>query len=118
MSDRRQSVSFSTPPNRDRSVSYTNTSPSRERTSSLSVPHDIKRNHSFSVTSVDSAMSEHFQDDSKSKGKIYLMDNIDLEKQLIMTAGGKRENVMCFLIKLLFLTFVVLGSCVLVFYAL
>lgn len=63
-------------------------------------------------------MSVHFDENTKGKGKIYLMDNIDLEKQLILTAGGKRENVLCFLMKFLFLTFVVLGSCVLVFYAL
>lgn len=63
-------------------------------------------------------MSEHFRDDNANKGNIYLMDDVDLEKQLIITAGGKRENVMCFLVKLLFLTVVVLGSCVLVFYAL
>lgn len=108
-------MSFSSPPKINRSASYN--VPTRDRSASLTVPLE-KRNHSLSVSSVDLAMSEHFQDNNKDKGEIYLMDNIDLEKQLIITAGGKRENVMCFLVKLLFLTSVVLGSCVLVFYAL
>lgn len=115
MSDRRTSVTFSTPPNRDRASSYT---PQRDRSASLTVP---KRDHSLSVSSVDLAMSEYFednnQDNNQAKGKIYL-DDIDLEKQLIITAGGNKDTVMCFLAKLFFLTFVVLGSCVLVFYAL
>lgn len=115
MSDRRLSVSFAAPAKMVRAASYN--TPTRERSTSLTVPPDTKRNHSLSVSSVDSTMSELFQDDNKDNGKIYLKDNIDLEKQLIITAGGKRE-VVCFLIKLLFLTSVVLGSCVLVFYAL
>ena len=52
------------------------------------------------------------------KGKIKLMDDVDLEKQIIMTAGGKREYVMGFVCKLLFLMTIVLGCGVLVFYAL
>lgn len=73
----------------------------------------------MSVSSVDSAMSflEEYKDPKDTIGKIYLND-IDLENQLILTAGGKRENVVCFLVKLLFLTGVVLGCGVLVFYAL
>lgn len=115
MSDRRASVTFSTPPNRERAASFT---PGRDRAASLTVPQDAKRNHSQSVSSVDLAMSEYFEDNNKDKGKVYLMDDVDLEKQLIMTAGGNKDTVVCFLTKLLFLTFVVLGSCVLVFYAL
>lgn len=56
-------------------------------------------------------------DDEKSyKGKIRLED-VDLEQQLILTAGGKREHVVGFLFKLLLLTCIVFGCGVLIFYA-
>lgn len=91
-----------------------------------------KRSHSLSVSSVNSVDSSNssiynqfkdFENDEKSpypvpKGKIRLMDDVDLENQLILTAGGKREHVLGFLFKLFFLMFIVLGSGVLIFYAL
>lgn len=57
-------------------------------------------------------------DAEERKGKILQMDDIDLESQIIITAGGRPENVFGFVLKLLFLSTVVFGSCVLVFYAL
>lgn len=79
---------------------------------------DIKRNHSSSVSSVTSNMSEKFDSTPLGKGKIYLRDDQDLENQIIITAGGRRENILCFLLKLAVLTAVALGCGVLVFYAL
>lgn len=92
----------------------------------MSVTRDLdpKRNHLVSVLSVDSVgsyVAELHRDEKAypvSKGKIKLMDDVDLEKQLIMTAGGNREDVMGFLCKLMFLMFVVCGCGVLIFYAL
>lgn len=95
--------------------------------SPTSAPLDTKRNHSQSISSVsliDDDLNNIIQQDSAypyratSKGKIHLMGNADLEKQIILTAGGKREYVCGFLMKLLFLTLVVLGCSVLIFYAL
>lgn len=63
-------------------------------------------------------MSEKFDPTPMGKGKIYLRDDIDLEKQIIITAGGRRENILCFLFKLAVLTTVALGCGVLVFFAL
>ncbi|EEQ46781.1 putative protein of unknown function [Candida albicans P60002] len=50
-------------------------------------------------------------------GKIKLLDDVDLEKQLIETAGGK-NHVWTFILKLVILTILVLGSGILIFYAL
>lgn len=84
--------------NRNRSALYSG-APDR------SAKPEFKRNHSVSVSSV------------SSRGSVDLLA-LDLEKQLILTAGGRREQVICFLLKLLFLCSVVVGCGVLVFYAL
>ncbi|KAK6458153.1 uncharacterized protein RJT20DRAFT_29186 [Scheffersomyces xylosifermentans] len=91
------------------------------------------RNHSSSINSVsslDSVASANLnnlikQDASPYQtaqynkyGKIKLMEDIDVEKQLIISAGGKKEYVFCFVLKLLLLAFIVLGSGILIFYAL
>lgn len=70
------------------------------------------------MSSVASDLSEKFDPTPIGKGKIYLRDDIDLENQIIITAGGRREYIMCFLFKLAVLTLVALGCGVLVFYAL
>lgn len=109
----------------------------RSRSASLVVPtiitqeadHSAKRTHSLSISSVTLTDSTHsgvindlvlqdYSSSNSSRGKIRLMDDVDLEKQIILTAGGKREYVCGFILKLLFLTFVVLGCGVLIFYAL
>lgn len=89
---------------------------------------DSKRNHSHSISSVASTEStdaflnslqqQEKHDEKHHKNKVMLMDNVDIEKQLIITAGGKRENVLGFFCKLFFLMFLVFGSSVLIFYAL
>lgn len=79
-----------------------------------------KRLHSLSISSVlsnDSHIDVNAAYPSP-RGKIQLMDDADLEKQMIITAGGKREHVAAFVVKLLFLTTIVIGLGVLVFYAL
>lgn len=106
----------------------------RARSSSHTLPisSDNKRNHSASISSVASTESTNDEyldtliDNDKTgsrdregyKGKIRLMDDVDLEKQMIITAGGKREYVMGFACKLLFLMIIVCGCGVMVFYAL
>lgn len=108
----------------------------RARSTSHTIPiaTDNKRNHSASISSVcstestnDDHLNRLIDNDSRTatntnrdayKGKIKLMDDVDLEKQMIMTAGGKREYVMGFVCKLLFLMTIVFGCGVLVFYAL
>lgn len=107
----------------------------RARSTSHTIPiaTDNKRNHSASISSVcstestnDDHLNKLIDNDSRTanahrdayKGKIRLMDDVDLEKQMIMTAGGKREYVMGFVCKLLFLMTIVFGCGVLVFYAL
>lgn len=111
MNERKQSIS--THPSRARSASYT-------QTTYVSDP-DVKRNHLASVSSVSSSMSDtldKFENTPSGKGKIYLRDDVDLEQQIIITAGGRKEYIMCFLFKLLVLMLVVIGCGVLVFYAL
>ncbi|EDK41682.2 hypothetical protein PGUG_05780 [Meyerozyma guilliermondii ATCC 6260] len=115
---------------RERAVSVTKkpTKPSLGKPHSESVVPTIntvsdlppKRLHSQSISSV---LSNDSHTDVSvpypaSRGKIQLMDDEDLEKQMIITAGGKREHVTAFVVKLLFLTTIVIGSGVLVFYAL
>lgn len=108
----------------------------RARSTSHTIPitSDNKRNHSASISSVCSTESKNddhlnrlIENDTRTatnasrdayKGKIKLMDDVDLEKQMIITAGGKREYVMGFVCKLLFLMTIVFGCGVLVFYAL
>lgn len=103
----------------------------RSRSSSHANPlftPDSKRNHSLSVSSVASTEStnsflnslhqQEQHDEKHHKSKIMLMDDVDIEKQLIITAGGKRENVLGFFCKLFFLMFLVCGSSVLIFFAL
>lgn len=98
--------------------------------------NQTKRNHSCSVCSVESTDSvntgvvnslvEDDDEDSKTtktvgkkgRGKVRLPEDIDLEKQLILTAGGKREDVCGFLCKLLILILVVIACGVLIFFAL
>ncbi|ODV81938.1 uncharacterized protein CANTADRAFT_19541 [Suhomyces tanzawaensis NRRL Y-17324] len=96
-------------------------------------PHGT-RNHASSISSVDSSNLDNIikQDlnpyasqfngfpswNGCKHGKIKLKDDIDIEKQLILTAGGKREDVFCFALKLLLLMAIVLGSGVLIFLAL
>ncbi|KAK6203300.1 uncharacterized protein RJT21DRAFT_26090 [Scheffersomyces amazonensis] len=98
---------------------------------------DTSRNHSNSINSIASVEStnsvtlnniikqdanpyyKHFRPSIYNKyGKVKLIDDIDIEKQLIISAGGKREYLMGFILKLLFLTLIVIGSAVLIFYAL
>lgn len=82
----------------------------RARSTSHTIPiaTDNKRNHSASISSVcstestnDDHLNKLIDNDSRTatntnrdayKGKIKLMDDVDLEKQIIMTAGG-RENM-------------------------
>lgn len=107
----------------------------RSRSASHTTPISIdnKRNHSASISSVGSTESNddylnkliekdtHTTSNSASggfKGKPKHMDDVDLEKQIIITAGGKREYVMGFVCKLLFLMTIVFGCGILVFYAL
>lgn len=114
--------------------------PSIARAVSGSVPYgeysQTKRNHSCSVCSVEStesvnsgvvnALVEDDKEDSratktvgkKGKGKVRLPEDVDLEKQLILTAGGKREYVCGFLCKLMILILVVIACGVLIFFAL
>lgn len=88
------------------------TNPIMTRSRSTSFPRKVKedenadeskRNHSSSITSVGSDMSDIedlqklMSDDAKRKGsisrqKIMLMDDVDLEKQMIIAAGGKRST--------------------------
>lgn len=73
-----------------------------------------KRHYSYSVSSVKSE-----DDDSNPyKNRNRKLSDIDLENQLIATAGGKKEDVYCFFCKLLILMTLVLGSGILIFYAL
>lgn len=87
--------------NRNRSASYTGV-PGKNSTSP-----ELKRNHSVSVSSVGSDLDD-----------IPDPQDFDLEKQIILTAGGRREYVCCFLVKLVFLCIVVSACGVMVFYAL
>lgn len=77
-----------------------------------------KRPYSYSVSSVNSNTSDLDLDDAYVNKNKKMMNDIDLENQLILTAGGNREDVFCFFFKLLVLMLLVLGSGVLVFYAL
>ncbi|RCK58107.1 hypothetical protein Cantr_06910 [Candida viswanathii] len=81
----------------------------------LPAPHP-NRNRSTTLNSINNLIK---QDEKycKLNGKIKLLDDIDLEKQLIQQAGGKNQ-VWLFILKLFILAFVVLGSGVLIFYAL
>ncbi|EER34099.1 conserved hypothetical protein [Candida tropicalis MYA-3404] len=99
--------STSSIPTRPRNLSIT-TSPVISVT-----PH---RNRSTTLNSIDNLIKEDAKY-NKFNGNIKLLDDIDLEKQLIEQAGGKNK-VWIFILKLLILTFVVLGSGVLIFYAL
>ncbi|CUM62602.1 uncharacterized protein PRCAT00000155001 [Priceomyces carsonii] len=83
------------------------------------------RPHSSTTNSMDSAQSETLNnilgEDSLTQlpwGKIKLENEVDLEKQLIISAGGKREYVCGFILKLLLLGTMVLGCCFLIFKAL
>ncbi|CCE83963.1 Piso0_004560 [Millerozyma farinosa CBS 7064] len=113
--------------------------PGAARTRSTSSVSKGKRNHSESITSLGSTGSVE-DDDTKYFPKVpeesemsekhaYMkpygpgpkskhMDDVDLERQIILTAGGRRENVNGFLCKLLILVLAVMGCAVLVFYAL
>lgn len=91
--------------------------PGRSRSTSQVVPaatkEDYKRPYSYSVLSVNS------DDDNKPyANRSRKLSDIDLENQLIQQAGGKREDVMCFFFKLTVLMALVIGSGVLIFYAL
>ena len=99
--------STSSIPTRPRNLSIT-TSPAASVTPN--------RNRSTTLNSIDNLIKEDAKY-NKFNGKIKLLDDIDLEKQLIEQAGGKNK-VWIFILKLLILTFVVLGSGVLIFYAL
>lgn len=92
---------------------------SRSRSTSQVNPSDTgyKRNYSYSVSSVNSN-DDYDHEPKVSRNKVRFMNDIDLENQLIQTAGGKREDVFWFFLKLFILLLVVLGSGVLIFYAL
>lgn len=113
--------------------------PGAARTRSTSSVNKNKRNHSESITSLGSTGSMEDEDtmyfpkvpeESEvseksdhikpygSGPKSKHMDHVDLERQIILTAGGRRENVNGFLCKLLILVLAVMGCAVLVFYAL
>lgn len=109
-------VSFPFPLAKNQSTSSI---PTRPRNSSLTLGATTtspNRNRSTTLNSIDNLIKEDAKY-SKVNGKIKLLDNIDLEKQLIKQAGGKNQ-VWIFILKLCILTFVVLGSGVLIFYAL
>lgn len=117
MSDR-VSVSFSVStnaPHRARSVSLPDRSHTAHTQEDLHLS-EIKRTHSLSISSVTSNMSDDYQPFSKKYD--YSPENIDLEKQLMITAGGDRAHVLCYLVKAFILLSVVLGCGILVFYAL
>lgn len=77
-----------------------------------------KRPYSYSVSSVASNSSDLDLDDAYVNKNKKMMNDVDLENQLILTAGGKREDVFWFFLKLLVLMALVLGCGVLIFYAL
>ncbi|KAM9933934.1 hypothetical protein OXX80_006460 [Metschnikowia pulcherrima] len=113
MSPDRSTVKFASP-KRARAISNSETRPS-EHPEIFESP-DAKRHHSASVSSVASHMSDDYETFPRKPS--HERDNIDLEKQLIISAGGNGASVCCFLMKILLLTTVVLGCGVLVFYAL
>lgn len=77
-----------------------------------------KRPYSYSVSSVNSNTSDLDLDDAYVNKNRKMMNDVDLENQLIITAGGKREYVFLFFLKLCILMGLVLGSGILIFYAL
>lgn len=93
------------------SVKTPTTKANRSRSSSVLKE---KRQYSYSVSSVKS------EDDEVNpyKNRNRKLSDIDLENQLIASAGGKKEYVYCFFLKLLILMSLVLGSGILIFYAL
>lgn len=106
---------FKAPGNRALVISQSERSTTRDRSGSLPLPlSEKKRNHSVSVSSVQSNMSDCYEPyDLKFSREV-----VDLEKLLIISAGSRKESVMCYVFKILFLTTVVFGCGVLVFYAL
>lgn len=86
----------------------------RDRSNSTQL-HDQKRQHSMSVLSVLSRMSDAYEYPRKCS---YDFNAIDLEKQLILTAANTNGGVWCLIMKIFLLCAVVLGCGVLVFYAL
>lgn len=88
-----------------------------KRSASVSVTDKPKRQYSLSINSINSINTD---DDIKDKPahKHRKLSEVELESQLILTAGGKREDVVYFFLKLLFLMAVVSGCCILIFYAL
>ena len=78
-----------------------------------------KGSHLASVSSVSSSMSDtldKFENTPVGRGQNISRDDVDLEQQIIITAGGRKEYIMCFLFKLLVLILkVVVGCGVLVF---
>lgn len=83
----------------------------RSRSSTI----DKKRQYSYSINSITS--NEEFEE-KKNLNKNRKLSQADLENQLIETAGGSREDVFWFFVKLTILLLLVLGSGVLIFYAL
>lgn len=84
----------------------------------------LQSNSISSLDAVDtSTLNKIIQLDSKSHsfqkgGEIKLAEDIDVEKQLIIQAGGKRKYLCGFIFKLALLMTVVVASSVLIFYAL
>ncbi|CAX41151.1 conserved hypothetical protein [Candida dubliniensis CD36] len=87
----------------------------------LSQNHYSTRTRSTTINEINELIKQDYKaNKNKSNstgGKIKLLDDVDLEKQLIETAGG-RNHVWTFILKLVILTILVLGSGILIFYAL
>ncbi|GEQ66445.1 hypothetical protein JCM33374_g108 [Metschnikowia sp. JCM 33374] len=96
-SEKRPSVTFA--PNRARGTSQSDHKPARpDRSNSLaSSSSEPKRQHSTSVSSVTSQISDDYE--PFLKRNLHDMDDVDLEKQLMMSAGGNNANVCYFLWK-------------------
>lgn len=93
--------------NRTRSVSLV-ISPNRYRSESLGSME------SGDIANLNNIISQESKQHPKSKIKL---EDVDLEKQIIITAGGRKE-VTCFILKLILLMALVTGSAVLIFFAL
>lgn len=86
-----------------------------------------QRSHSVSVhSSPDGSSDGGVQPDNKKlsyKVKVEEVSegydsDMDLEKQLIISAGGRKDMIWCFILKLVILCLSILGCSILIFYAL
>ncbi|EGV62053.1 hypothetical protein CANTEDRAFT_115509 [Yamadazyma tenuis ATCC 10573] len=120
---RRPSISVSQPDSGP--IPFPSHKPNRSRSSSQVITpavgktkEEVKRQYSYSVSSVGSDMDDGLGTNNPYANRNRKLSEVDLENQLILTAGGSREDVCCFFIKLFVLMILVIGSGVLIFYAL